>query len=82
MKSNSKNTHDALVSAPESAEDDSTGLVRKDAVARAAKVCSRTIDNLQRKKMIPYIKLSARCIRYHIPSVLRALKKFEVKEVS
>jgi hypothetical protein len=56
------------------------GLVTKKVVARAASVSSRTIDNLQRKKKIPYVKLSARCVRYHLPSVLAALRRFEIRE--
>jgi hypothetical protein len=72
--------HGDSVSAPESAADCSAGLVKKKAVARAASVSTRTIDNLQQKKLIPYIKLSARCVRYHLPSVLAALRKFEIRE--
>ena len=72
--------HGDSVRAPDSAANDSAGLVKKMAVARAASVSPRTIDNLQRRKLIPYIKLSARCVRYHLPSVLAALRKFEIRE--
>jgi hypothetical protein len=83
MNTNKTNpsAHGHSVPAPESAADDSAGLVKKNAVARAASVSARTIDNLQRKKLIPYIKLSARCVRYHLPSVLAALRRFEIREV-
>jgi hypothetical protein len=82
MNANKTNpiAHGDSVPAPESAADDSAGLVKKNAVARAASVSTRTIDNLQRKKLIPYIKLSARCVRYHLPTVLAALRKFEIRE--
>ena len=68
------------LSAPESAANDLAGLVSKKVVARAASVSPRTIDNLQREKKIPYVKLSARCVRYHLPSVIAALRRFEIRE--
>jgi hypothetical protein len=68
------------LSAPESAANDPAGLVNKKVVARAASVSPRTIDNLQREKKIPYVKLSARCVRYHLPSVIAALRRFEIRE--
>jgi hypothetical protein len=82
MNANKTNpsAHGDSVSTPKSVTDDLAGLVKKKAVARAASLSPRTIDNLQRRKLIPYIRLSARCVRYHLPSVLAALRKFEVKE--
>jgi len=55
------------------------GLVKKPVVARAASTSIRTIDNLVRQRKIPIIRISKRCVRFHLPSVLAALK-FEVKE--
>jgi hypothetical protein len=60
---------------------DSMALVTKDVVARAASVSPRTIENWMGQRRIPYIRLSPRCVRFHITSVLAALRKFEVKEV-
>ena len=54
----------------------------KKTIARAASVSPRTLENLQAKRIIPFVRLSARCIRYHVPSVIRALRRFELKEVS
>ncbi|MEP6717446.1 MAG: hypothetical protein ABJC09_17890, partial [Terriglobia bacterium] len=54
------------------------GLVKKTAVAQAAQVSVRTIDNFVRGKRIPFVRLSARCIRFHLPSVLAALRKYEI----
>jgi hypothetical protein len=67
------------VSVPESAADDSALLKRRQ-LARAINTSVRTVDNLQRFKKIPCIKISPRCVRFHLPSVLAALRKFEVKE--
>jgi hypothetical protein len=65
---------------PLSATDD-LALLKRPQLARAINVSPRTLDNWQRQKRIPFLKLSARCVRYHLPSVLAALKKFEVKAV-
>jgi len=60
---------------------DSLALVTKDVVARAASVSPRTIENWMGQRRIPYIRLSPKCVRFHITSVLAALRRFEVKEV-
>jgi hypothetical protein len=60
---------------------DDLALLKRPQLARAISVSSRTIDNWQKQKRIPYIKLSARCVRYHLPSVLAALRRFEIREV-
>ena len=58
------------------------GLVNKSAIARLLSVSPRTVDNFIREKKIPAIRISARCIRFHPPSVLAALKRgFELREV-
>lgn len=54
-------------------------LVTKRTVAEAANVSIRTIDTWQRQKRIPCVKLSPRCVRYHLPSVLKALQRFTVE---
>ena len=62
------------------ASPDETGLVKKAVVVRAASTSVRTIDNLVRQRKIPIVRISKRCVRFHLPSVLAALQKFEVKE--
>jgi len=59
---------------------DYIGLVNKRVIAQATSASVRTIDNWQRQKKIPFIRISARCVRFHLPSVLAALRKFEVRE--
>jgi hypothetical protein len=59
---------------------DELGLVDKRVVARAASASVRSIDNWIAKRMIPVVRISPRCIRFHLPSVLAALRKFEVRE--
>ena len=78
-----KKTHNAPpipnVLVPLCAADD-PALLKRPQLARAINVSARTVDNWQKQKRIPYLKLSARCVRFHLPSVLAALRKFEVRE--
>jgi hypothetical protein len=55
-------------------------LLKRTQLARAINTSVRTVDNLQRKKLIPAIKLSPRMVRFHLPSVLAALRRFEIQE--
>ena len=41
----------------------------------------RTIDNWVAQKRIPYLRLSARLLRFSLPKIEAALGRYEVKEV-
>jgi hypothetical protein len=69
------------LSATESAAND-PALLKRQQLARVLNASPRSVDNWQKQKIIPVIKISPRCVRFHLPSVLAALRKFEVKEVS
>lgn len=58
------------------------GLVTKSVVSEATTLSVRTIENLAKVRKIPVVRISARCVRYHLPSVLAALRRFEEKAVS
>jgi len=60
---------------------DGRALLKRLELARAISVSPRTIDNLQRQRKIPFVRLSRRLVRFHLPSVLAALRRFEVREV-
>ena len=75
-----ENGHGASLPATERASEDS-GLVKKKVVARAASVSCRSVENWMRQKRIPFVRLSPRCVRFHLPSVIAALRKFEIREV-
>ena len=62
------------------AANDERALLKRLELARAISVSARTVDNLQRQKKIPFIRISPRCVRFHLPTVLAALRKFEIKE--
>jgi hypothetical protein len=80
MFCNQTNTkaHGNSMSATESAAND-PALLKRQQLARAINVSSRTVSNWQSSGKIPFIKPSERCVRFHLPSVLAALWKFEVK---
>jgi hypothetical protein len=61
---------------------DELGLVDKRVVARAASASLRSVDNWIAERKIPVIRITKRCVRFHLPSVLAALRKFEVKEMN
>jgi len=67
MKPATENTHESV-------------LLKRAQLARALNACPRSIDNWQRRKIIPVIKITPRCVRFHLPSVLAALRRFEVRE--
>lgn len=58
------------------------GLVTKKTVASATSVSIRCVELWMQRKRIPYVRLSPRCVRFHLPSVLAALRRYEVKAVS
>jgi hypothetical protein len=62
----------------ESAND--AGLVNKRVVAQSASASTRSVDNWIRDRKIPVVRISKRCVRFHLPSVLAALRKFEIRE--
>jgi hypothetical protein len=57
-------------------------LLKREQLARAINASPRSVDNWQKQRKIPFIKISPRCVRFHLSSVLAALRKFEVKEAS
>jgi len=74
------NAHGDSMSATGSAAKD-PALLKRRQLARVLSVSARSIDNWQRAKKIPFIKISPRCVLFDLASVLRAVKRFEVNEV-
>jgi len=58
------------------------GIVTKLELARELRVSSRTIENMMAQRIIPFIRATKRSVRFHLPRVLVALEKREVKEVA
>ena len=59
----------------------SSGLILKEDLASALKCSPRYIELLMRRKMIPYVKLGKKFVRFRLEAVLRALQKHETIEV-
>ena len=58
-----------------------TGLVNKKTIACAVAASTRSVENWMASGLIPFVRLSPRCVRFHLPSVIAALRRLEVKEV-
>jgi excisionase family DNA binding protein len=56
-------------------------FLSKQQLALVVGVSPRTIDNWIAQKRIPFIKLSARLIRFNLERVKAALARYEIKEV-
>jgi len=57
------------------------GLLSKKEVAAVLNVSPRTVDNWMVQRLIPFIRLSARLIRFDLERVKAALARYEIKEV-
>ena len=55
-------------------------LLKREQLALAISVSPRSVDNSTKDRRISCIKISTRCVRFHLLSVLAALRKFEVRE--
>lgn len=75
-----KLAHGDTAPAPESAANDPALLTRKQ-LAKKLGLSTRSIDNLQKRRALPVMKLSNRCCRYSLQAVLRALGRFTIEEV-
>ena len=56
-------------------------LLTKQESALALGVSPRTIDNWMAQRRIPFIRISARLIRFDLNRVKNALARYEIKEV-
>jgi excisionase family DNA binding protein len=56
-------------------------FLSKQELALSIGVSPRTIDNWMAQKRIPFIRLSARLIKFNLERVKAALARYEVKEV-
>ena len=56
-------------------------FLSKQELALAVGVSPRTIDNWMAQRRIPFIRLSARLIKFNLERVKTALGRYEIKEV-
>jgi hypothetical protein len=55
-------------------------LVNKRTLAKAVQTSVRTVEKWVKLKKIPVVRISPHVVRFHIPSVIAALRRFEVLE--
>jgi len=56
-------------------------FLSKQELALAIGVCPRTIDSWMAQKRIPFLRLSARLIKFNLERVKAALARYEVREI-
>ena len=56
-------------------------LLTRKQLAKKLGLSTRSIDNLQRRRAIPVIRLSPRCCRYSLAACLASLGRFQVEAV-
>ncbi len=56
-------------------------LVTKDQLAKLLGLKRRGVECLVAKRKIPVLRLSSRCVRFRVASVMRALERFEQREI-
>jgi len=69
------------ISAPTGCERITKRFHSKQEVALAIGISPRTLDGWMAEKRIPFIRLSARLIRFDLTRVKQALEKYEVQEI-
>jgi excisionase family DNA binding protein len=57
--------------------DETNGFEDKSGIARVIKVSPRTVDNLMRRRAIPFIRIG-RVVRFDVARVKAALRRFEI----
>lgn len=58
----------------------SAGILTKKELARELRVSVRTIENQMKQRIIPFLRITKRSVRFYLPRVLTALQKREVRE--
>jgi excisionase family DNA binding protein len=58
-----------------------TDYLNKLELAAKLGVTRRVVEDMMRRRMIPYLSLGHRTVRFHWPAVERALSKFEHRAV-
>jgi hypothetical protein len=56
-------------------------LLTKQQLGEKLGLTPRGIEQMMRRRQIPVVRISRRCVRFSLPRVLKSLAKFELKEV-
>lgn len=61
--------------------DETSDYLRPDGVCRCYPISRRTLSDWQARRIIPFIKVSSKCVLFRKSDIDRALSRFEVKAV-
>ncbi len=56
-------------------------LLTKRGIADRLGLTARGVECLMARRAIPFIRISSRCVRFHWPTIQKALEKFSIKEI-
>jgi excisionase family DNA binding protein len=60
---------------------DDLGLGTKGDVAKLCRVSNRTVEQWVREKRIPFIRLGHRSLRFDLPAVMAAVRRWSTQEI-
>jgi len=61
--------------------DENSDYLRPDGVCRCYQISRRTLSDWQARRIIPFIKVSSKCVLFRKSDIDRALSRFEVQAV-
>ena len=61
--------------------EENSDYLRPDGVCRYARISRRTLSDWQARRIIPFIKVSPKCVLFRKSDIDRALSRFEVSAV-
>lgn len=61
--------------------DENSDYLRPDGVCRYARISRRTLSDWQARRIIPFIKVSPKCVLFRKRDIDKALSRFEVSAV-
>lgn len=61
--------------------EENSDYLRPDGVCRYARISRRTLSDWQARRIIPFIKVSSKCVLFRKSDIDRALSRFEVSAV-
>jgi len=61
--------------------EENSDYLRPDGVCRYARISRRTLSDWQARRIIPFIKVSSKCVLFRKSDIDKALSRFEVQAV-
>ena len=61
--------------------DENSDYLRPDGVCRYARISRRTLSDWQARRIVPFLKVSRKCVLFRKSDIDKALSRFEVQAV-